>query len=81
MVIDKGFTADVIPVLAMDPLCPDTLYSGDSGGGGVYKSADGGGSWAETSFGISFLKMGSMVKSSLVPGVLYVSSDKGGLQE
>ncbi len=65
-----------INALAIDPLAPNTLYVG--GVGAVFKSTNGGSSWAPASNGISFsdrfMLIGSLAVDPITPGVAYAGS-------
>jgi photosystem II stability/assembly factor-like uncharacterized protein len=49
-----GFSGDAVPIfsLTIDPRNPDVLWAGTQGMRGVYKSVDGGQTWAEMDNGI-----------------------------
>src|SRR5213593_3553067 len=48
----SGPEGGIINALAVDPVTPATVYSGTNGGG-VFKSANGGGSWTVASTGLT----------------------------
>lgn len=60
--------------LAFDPFLPNLLYRGDAGSG-LWRSANGGTSW--TSLGLPLHNESSLVLSSDVPGLLWVSDANG----
>src|SRR5207249_1145432 len=60
--------------LAIDPRAPSTLYAGTSANG-VYKSTDGGGSWAAASNGLpSYSSVRALAIDPSVPSTLYVAT-------
>jgi photosystem II stability/assembly factor-like uncharacterized protein len=77
--IDVGITDRDIVALVVDPIEPDTLYAATAGGG-IFKSADGGGSW--TNHIVPSLPPERTFVSSLEidpdrPGHLYAAGGQG----
>ncbi len=48
---NTGLTDLFVNAVAVDPMTPTTLYAGASG---VFKSADGGGSWTASNSGLTY---------------------------
>jgi hypothetical protein len=77
-------TTSIIRVLAIDPSAPATLYAGASDG--VFKSADGGWSWAPTNAGLTSTDIHALAIDPANPATLYAgtcggvfkSTDSGG---
>lgn len=67
-----------VPVLAVDPTTPTTLYAAAAGGGGVFKSTDGGASWASASNGIADRNIAALAVDPVTPTTLYASSSDFG---
>jgi photosystem II stability/assembly factor-like uncharacterized protein len=62
--------------LAIDPLTPQTLYAGTSGG--IFKSTDGGGSWNPASNGLPRADIRNLMIDPLISTHLYVGVTWGG---
>jgi photosystem II stability/assembly factor-like uncharacterized protein len=65
----------VVNVLAADPLTPTTIYAGmgSNGGGGVYKTTDGGNSWVGLNTGLTGINCPALVVDPTTPSTLYAS--------
>jgi len=50
--VNTGLTFPNVYALAIDPATPSTLYAG-SGGGGVFRSLNGGSSWSAVNTGLT----------------------------
>lgn len=82
-------TTDNLPTLgvsaiAVDPSDPSTLYigtgdrdAGDAPGLGVFKSTDGGLTWAQSTSGLGEKKVGCMLIDPVSPNIVYAGSDNG----
>jgi photosystem II stability/assembly factor-like uncharacterized protein len=77
-----------VTALVLDPTAPGTLYAGAGNGGtsplpsgGVYKSTDGGGSWAAVDVGLPSntygAAVGALALDPVTPGRLYAGTDSG----
>jgi photosystem II stability/assembly factor-like uncharacterized protein len=77
----------VIITLAIDPANPSTLYVGTAGLSitpsisrvfkGIYKSTDGGTTWAETTAGLTNFNINAIAIDPKEPTTLYAASDAG----
>jgi photosystem II stability/assembly factor-like uncharacterized protein len=66
--------------LAINPASTNVIYAGTVGGNGIYKSTDGGGSWAEMSSGLMpSTHVGSLAISPDSPTVIYAGTWGGGV--
>src|SRR6266705_2670433 len=65
-----------IPALAIDPLTPTTLYAGTYGGGGLFKSTDGGANWVAVG---SLTYISDLAIDPLTPTTLYAGIDSWGV--
>jgi photosystem II stability/assembly factor-like uncharacterized protein len=68
-----------IAALAVDPVNPSVMYSGDSGmmtSGGVYTSANGGDSWTQAG-GPLTENVSALAVDSAVPATVYAGTDAG----
>jgi photosystem II stability/assembly factor-like uncharacterized protein len=74
-----GPDGGIVRALAVDPVTPSTVYAATDGGG-VFKSADGGGSWTAINAGLS---SGSTVMALAVdpvtPSTVYAGTNGGGV--
>ena len=70
----KAGVLGVVTALAVDPQTPSIIYAGTSGGG-VFKSADGGGSWSAINTGLSNLYVADLVIDPQTPTTLYLITD------
>jgi hypothetical protein len=68
----------LVSSLAIDPLTRTTLYAGTQGGG-VYKSSNSGGNWAQVNTGISNLFVLAVAIDPLSPTTLYAGTGGGGV--
>ena len=66
-----------IRALAIDPANPATLYAGTTGGG-VFKSTDGGGSWAAVNTGLTSVPSYALAIDPTTPATLYAGGTEGG---
>jgi hypothetical protein len=71
----NGPYGGLVTVLAVDPKTPTNLYA--AGFSGVYKSGDGGSSWALASNGITAPSVDSIVIDPTTPTILYAGSIYG----
>jgi photosystem II stability/assembly factor-like uncharacterized protein len=63
-----------IPALAIDRQTPTTLYAGTDGGGGVFKTTDGGATWSVS--GLAYID--ALVIDPLTPTTLHAGMDSWG---
>ena len=81
--VDTGLPADVpaIHSLALVPGNPPTLFAGyfsyDGGRGGVFKTADGGANWRDSSSGLTFLRVNALAVDPLSSETVYVAVADG----
>lgn len=68
----------VVTALAVDAATAGTVYAGTAGNG-VFRSADGGGSWQHASTGLGDTYVSSIVIDSEHPDTLYVASPNRGV--
>ncbi len=73
----SGPFGGAVQVLAVDPQTPSTLYAGNIGGG-VFKSTDGGASWARASSGMTDLAVRAIAINPQNTSTLYAATDQGG---
>ena len=71
--LTMGRSAPVI----IDPTNPLTLYVGSEGGGGVFKSLDGGSHWFAVNSGIDDLRVEGLAMDPGNPAVLYACGPSG----
>jgi hypothetical protein len=64
------------PVI-IDPTNRQTLYVGSEGGGGVFKSLDGGDHWFTVNSGLDELSVSGLAMDPWNPAVLYASGPNG----
>jgi photosystem II stability/assembly factor-like uncharacterized protein len=62
--------------LATDPLTPSTLYAGTHRGG-VFKSSNGGGSWAAMNSGLTNAIVSALAIEPQTPAILYAATNGG----
>jgi photosystem II stability/assembly factor-like uncharacterized protein len=74
----NGPEGGVIVALAIDPSTPSTLYAG-AGGGGVFKSSNGGASWSPANMGLTNTVVTALKIDPSAPATLYVGTDGGGV--
>ena len=67
-----------INTLAMDPTTPGTLYAG-TGGGGVFRSTNGAGSWSGYNTSLTAPTVFSLVVDPVSTGMLYAGTLYGGV--
>ncbi|MBI3597103.1 MAG: hypothetical protein HY203_08135 [Nitrospirae bacterium] len=67
-----------LKAIAIDPSTPTTLYVGTDGGG-VYKSTDGGASWAPINQGLTDLKVTALAIDWFTPYRIYAGTENGGI--
>jgi len=67
-----------IYTLAIDPVTPTTLYAG-TWGGGVFKSANGGGNWTAVKTGLTNTYVQALVIDPATPATLYAGMEGGGV--
>lgn len=70
-----GPEGGIIVTLVADPLNPQHIYAG-SWGGGVFKSENGGLSWAEASAGLGNLYINALAVDPRNPSILYAGTYK-----
>jgi CARDB len=66
-----------VTAMAIDPTAPTTLYAGTRGG--VFKSTDGGASWAPMNVGLSHLGIAALAINPTTPTTLYAGTLNGGV--
>src|SRR5258708_32076875 len=67
----------IMSAAAIDPLAPTTLYAW-AHGGGVFKSADGGGSWSASNTGLmTHTDVAALAIDPLTPTTLYAETNYG----
>jgi hypothetical protein len=64
--------------LAVDPLTPGTVYAG-SNGQGIFRSRDGGVSWAPVNAGLANLVVGAIAVHPFGTGIVYAGTSGGGV--
>ena len=64
--------------IAIDPTTPTTIYVGTDGGG-VYRSTDGGASWAQMNQGLLDLKITALAIDWFTPSRIYAGTENGGI--
>ena len=74
--IGQEFLRDRITAIAADPNDPDVIYVGTASAG-VYKTINGGESWAPAFSGINYPKINGLLINSHHPDILYASTAKG----
>jgi len=67
-----------ILALAIDPQTPATLYAG-TWRGGVFKSANGGGSWSAANSGLTSRTVLALAIDPQTPTTLHAGTDGGGV--
>lgn len=72
----NGPFGGLVTVLAVDPQTPNNLYA--AGFSGIFKSVDGGVSWARASTGIIDPTVDALVIDPITPTTLYAGSVQGG---
>ena len=65
-----------IYAIAVDPQTPATLYAGTYGGG-VFKSANGGGNWTALNTGLTNMVVHAIALDPQSPGTLYAGTEGG----
>ncbi len=70
-----------VPILVADPKTSGTLYAAAANSGGIYKSTDGGASWAAASTGIGDRNIAALAIDPVTPTTLYASSTDFGLSD
>ena len=69
-----------VHTVAMDPLAPKTLYLGTSSNNvGVYKSIDGGNTWAASGMGLSNKAVVTLVVDPASSNMIYAGTEGGGI--
>ncbi len=84
--ISIGLEGESVSALAINPQTPDTLYAG-TGGGGVFKSTDGGTNWTAmnngftntTDFYVWVLAINPQTPDTLYAGALYAGAEGNGV--
>jgi hypothetical protein len=64
--------------IAIDPSTPTKIYVGTDGGG-VFKSTNGGNSWAQVNQGLNDLKVTALAIDWFTPSRIYVGTENGGI--
>src|SRR6266404_9556894 len=72
----SGPDGGVVNALAVDPVTPATVYSGTNGGG-VFKSANGGGSWTAASTGLTNPYVRALAIDPFTPATVYAGTASG----
>jgi photosystem II stability/assembly factor-like uncharacterized protein len=71
-----GLFGGLVNVLAVDPQTPTNVYA--AAPGGVFKSTDGGMTWARATNGITDLSIDALVIDPMTPTTLYAGANQGG---
>ncbi len=86
--VDAGLDDPDVRALAIDPADSSVLYAGTTDvlecayySAGLYKSADGGDSWAVSNTGLSSTSILALAIHPTTPSVLYAGIDSGGSAE
>ena len=74
----EGPPGDIITVLAIDPSAPSTIYAG-TGMRGIFKSMDGGATWAPADNGLTFSGIGALAIDPSAPSNIYAGTYGGGV--
>src|SRR6266542_3100797 len=74
----SGPDGGIVNALAVDPVTPATVYAGTNGGG-VFKSGNGGGSWAAVNAGLTNLNVSALTIDPATPATVYAGTDGGGV--
>jgi photosystem II stability/assembly factor-like uncharacterized protein len=79
---DPAFVVGDVQALAIDASNPSTILAGTGQGGGVFRSTDGGTSWAHSSVGLrsefgNWQFMSALAQDPTSPAVFYASSTRG----
>ena len=75
----RAFERGSVSALAIDPTAPQTVYAGTPGGGGVFKSTDGGNNWKAINTGLTSTDVKALVIDPTAPQILYVGTDGNGV--
>ena len=67
-----------IYALALDPAAPTTLYAG-TGGGGVFKSTNGGAGWSAANTGLTNTNVLALALAPATPSTPYAGTAGGGV--
>ncbi len=73
MVRQWGVVSGRVRGLAIHPQNPDIVYAG-AGGGGIWKSTNGGQSWTDKSNGLNMLTFGSISIDPFNPDIIYAGT-------
>lgn len=73
---NKVMTTDAT-VIAIDPISTSTVYAGTDSG--IFKSPDGGGTWAQAVDGLTFTRISSLAIDPTAPSTLYAGTAGGGV--
>jgi hypothetical protein len=73
MVRQWGIVSGRVRGLAIHPQNPDIVYAG-AGGGGIWKSANGGQSWSDMSNGLNMLTFGSLAIDPFNTDIIYAGT-------
>src|SRR6266540_943436 len=71
-----GPEGGIVNALAMDPVTPATVYAGTAWAG-VFKSVNGGGSWAAVTSGLTNLNVNALAIDPDTPATLYAATCGG----
>jgi hypothetical protein len=74
----NGPEGGYIQALAIDPTTPATVYAGTPGGG-VFKSTDGGASWAAVNSGLTNTNVFALAIAPTTPTTVYAGTIHGGV--
>src|SRR2546426_472388 len=66
----------IVNALAVDPATPATVYAGTDGAG-VFKSVNGGGSWATVNTGLTNQRVSAMAIDPVTPATVYAGTLSG----
>ncbi|MEI7898352.1 MAG: hypothetical protein WCJ26_15045, partial [bacterium] len=73
MVRQWGVVSGRVRGLAVHPQNPDIVYAG-AGGGGIWKSVNGGQSWSDMSNGLNMLTFGAIAIDPFNPDIIYAGT-------
>ena len=74
----NGLEGGTVYALAIDPATPSTLYAG-TGGGGVFKSTNGGAAWSAVNTGLTSTVVNALAIDPVTPSTLYAGTRDGGV--
>jgi photosystem II stability/assembly factor-like uncharacterized protein len=78
----NGSNAGYVTAIAVDPTNSATVYAGTGyslGGGMIYKSTNGGGSWSAVNNGVPSFQISGLIVSATAPATVYAATTGGGV--